>query len=508
MHVRTNGATFEDLSGTVSNTSLIVCSDGAVLDSLTISVPTGIRRDRAILIGASCAIGSISLISVDQQSNRLETFDAAIVVTGSGSVLGSVYIEKYDNGIRIDGVDSTTIGRLDGVSYVRLLWLHDASNVSIKGGDINTASVNATNTAGNNAILISCETVGATHDIHIENMRIADAGEHAIRIGGPEKIKQVWINDSTLTNCGSCGVKVLGTDAGAPSEMNENIFIESLVIEDCGEEGALTQNMCGVLVMYANNVVVKNVSVRKLDKTYSSFVGIRVASCSDVKIDTPDLSDAQFHGIWSDCQLSDNTRIYVNGGVVRTCGGDGFRATAALNTFRQVNVDGLVCNSNGGYGALMAAGGGSISDCQIRVKTYNNTTDAVSCDSAAVTLDITGNITALPSDAANGSIIRDPASGRIYARGGGSWQTINTLAGSTTWDPSNLADGAGETTTVTVTGAALGDFAVASFSLDLQGITLTAWVSSANTVSVRAQNETTGAINLASGTLRAIVTPH
>ena len=79
------------------------------------------------------------------------------------------------------------------------------------------------------------------------------------------------------------------------------------------------------------------------------------------------------------------------------------------------------------------------------------------------------------------------------------------LVGSAVYDPANLADGDGATTTVTVTGATLGDHAVASFSLDLQGITLTAWVSAADTVSVRFQNESGGAIDLASGVLRARV---
>jgi hypothetical protein len=84
-------------------------------------------------------------------------------------------------------------------------------------------------------------------------------------------------------------------------------------------------------------------------------------------------------------------------------------------------------------------------------------------------------------------------------------RTIDYTAGAATFNPADLADGAGETTTVTVTGAALGDFAAASFSLDLQGILLTAWVSATNTVSVRFQNETGGNINLAEGTLRARV---
>ena len=80
------------------------------------------------------------------------------------------------------------------------------------------------------------------------------------------------------------------------------------------------------------------------------------------------------------------------------------------------------------------------------------------------------------------------------------------FTGSATYDPANLADGAGATTTVTASGASLGDYVDGvSFSNDLQGITVTGWVSSANTVSVRFQNESGGALDLASGTLRVTV---
>ena len=76
-----------------------------------------------------------------------------------------------------------------------------------------------------------------------------------------------------------------------------------------------------------------------------------------------------------------------------------------------------------------------------------------------------------------------------------------------TWDPANLADGAGETSAaVTVTGAAFGDTVVFTAPYDLQGITLNAYVSASNTVKGRLQNETGGAIDLASGTWTATVT--
>lgn len=86
-------------------------------------------------------------------------------------------------------------------------------------------------------------------------------------------------------------------------------------------------------------------------------------------------------------------------------------------------------------------------------------------------------------------------------------QLSTVLIGSATYDPPSLADGAGTTTTVTCTGAALGGFARASFSLDLQGITVTAYVSAADTVAVRFQNESGGTLDLASGTLKVRVDP-
>jgi hypothetical protein len=85
--------------------------------------------------------------------------------------------------------------------------------------------------------------------------------------------------------------------------------------------------------------------------------------------------------------------------------------------------------------------------------------------------------------------------------------TLDTaqLSGSKTFDPGSIADGSVETTTVTVADAALGDLAIASFSLSTQGIILNAWVSAADTVSVAFQNETGADVDLASGTLRARV---
>jgi hypothetical protein len=106
-----------------------------------------------------------------------------------------------------------------------------------------------------------------------------------------------------------------------------------------------------------------------------------------------------------------------------------------------------------------------------------------------------------------GLVVFDAATLAQRVWNGGIWALLAPplLEASTTYDPPSLAAGEGVTTSLTVAGAALGDYARASFSLELQGIALTAWVSAVDTVSVRFQNGTTAAVDLGSGTLRARV---
>lgn len=88
------------------------------------------------------------------------------------------------------------------------------------------------------------------------------------------------------------------------------------------------------------------------------------------------------------------------------------------------------------------------------------------------------------------------------------WPATAALAlatASATYDPPNVVGGSQITTTISVPGAAFGDFALASFSLSLAGMIVTAYVSAADTVTVIFYNATGADIDLASGTLRAKV---
>ena len=75
-----------------------------------------------------------------------------------------------------------------------------------------------------------------------------------------------------------------------------------------------------------------------------------------------------------------------------------------------------------------------------------------------------------------------------------------------TLDAGNLVDGAGETDTVAVPGVALGDMVLGcSFAVDEVGLSVTAYVDSAGSVSIRIQNESGSTVNLASCKIRLVI---
>ena len=84
-------------------------------------------------------------------------------------------------------------------------------------------------------------------------------------------------------------------------------------------------------------------------------------------------------------------------------------------------------------------------------------------------------------------------------------QLSNALSGSKAWDASSIADGDEEALEITVTGAALGDFVLSSFSVDVADLVLRGAVTAANTVTLVLANNTGGGIDLAAGTAYCLV---
>lgn len=80
------------------------------------------------------------------------------------------------------------------------------------------------------------------------------------------------------------------------------------------------------------------------------------------------------------------------------------------------------------------------------------------------------------------------------------WEVVATI------NADNLVDGAGDNDTVAVPGVVLGDMVLGvSLGVDLSGVLVTAYVSAANVVTVRFQNESAAPVDLASTSIRILI---
>lgn len=91
----------------------------------------------------------------------------------------------------------------------------------------------------------------------------------------------------------------------------------------------------------------------------------------------------------------------------------------------------------------------------------------------------------------------------------GGAQITGHLSGTASWDPPNIADNVITSTTVTVTGAAIGNTVVVGFSVAVPaGALLVGAVTATNVVTVTLYNRTGAPLDLGPGTLRADVWQH
>lgn len=94
--------------------------------------------------------------------------------------------------------------------------------------------------------------------------------------------------------------------------------------------------------------------------------------------------------------------------------------------------------------------------------------------------------------------------GQVSIGNSGATYITNHASATTTWDPPSIADGAQTNTTVSVTGAAIGNPCICGFSIAVPaGAILACNITAAGTATVTLFNKTGAALDLASGTLRA-----
>lgn len=340
-----------------------------------------------------------------------------------------------------------------------------------------------------------------------------------IGLTGASTTAYFGISDCTLTTVINGGTGVQISTAGPSVD---------LVLDNVLIAGGVGNMALGVNIVNAGDITLKRVS------TIQCAVGLSLV---------PTTGKAVQACLVSDCFFDTGLSYGIN---AAPAAGGTIQLLKVVNTWACSNAHGIIlslantglvqrvelinvtaCNNTAGAGIYI--GGSTVTDTLIQGGSVAANTNGVYVVAGADKIVINGlragpsgqfagntayGINLLAGATTNVTIVgcdlAGNTSGAIFdgATGGGKSIAYNNGFGygSATYDPASLVDGAGATTTVTVTGAVVGDMVSVSFSQDLQGITLTGWVSAANTVSVRFQNESGGTLDLASGSLRASLT--
>lgn len=398
-----NGATIKCATTSTGNTVWLTLNSRCRWDELKLSIPTGVRRDRAVLItGDDYQGGKVTITSVDQQANS-EADDAALQITaGARGWIGLCRVTNYDRPYAIFTTDQATVGRMDATSYVRGLYAYDNENLLVMAGLIKTASPNASGLPGHNGVLLGCTATDAQHDCVFRDFVVEDSGEHGWRMGGPEQQSNMRFVNCSAKNTGGNGFKCLGTDSGIPTARNKNLTLENFIAEDVGKDATLSAtNRAGILIRFVDGVQVNSPIVRKKSLTYSAQYGCVVDACTDINVNSPIFNDTQFDGLLAWASDGDIQYLTVNGGTMRNNGRHGFYLLVdSGKTMSRPVIDGVNLDSNVGN-AFRINVSGTLQGGKVRAFSTGNA-GAAQCNTTNATLQISTNGTEIAATPLSG----------------------------------------------------------------------------------------------------------
>lgn len=506
-----------------SRTVYIPAGFYSVDNTITVQSTTHIKGDSRRTFLRATHSGNILVFqppdagSANSFLNNAELSDIYIMrsTPANGAVGTGVWIRQC-NGFRANNVisvDSNACFRITGgqlntlsdctafVADSTISWtspdgLFVLEEADIGGGNYQPCyTINMTNILGSaSKVLRHCIRVNAVDGLNISNAYLAFASEALVRLRRSRSgatLGSVMLSNCYLDCTDAFGGGVTGTPFGL------------------SVDNSLGTTEYGAVAVHLSNCTIANNddtgSFNSLISISKYVLSLNVSSCYIANSGSPysvQINDSVASSPRGTYSFTGNTFTNVSnasGGGAIYCK-DTSQVSIAGNNFKSITSSNWAILFEGTIDSASVVGNtvdGSPTDLVVFSNSITINGNVVVLNSGLpasgnqfVNLSLPTSSTGLPA----GSLFSN--SGIVTVKG-------STVTGSATYDPPSLNDGDGATTTVTVTGAALGDYADASFSLDLQGITVTAWVSAADTVSVRFQNETGGTINLGSGTLRA-----
>lgn len=485
-------------NNTTGNTSK---GDGLYFSDATNIVIESVRiincpRDGLTFLGATtqdvrisnCFIDGSGIVGMNGGENLL------LIAGKNFTVSNGTFTNSLLRGI---GIETTGGSTIVDVAISNCISSNNNQGISVNGSTIAnillTGCLFKSNTL--DGILLST----GSH-VTISGSQSISNGTDGIRLSGVS-------NDIVITG----GKIESNTGDGISGTMNRGV-ISGILIQNNGGHG-IDIDATGTEVGIEGNTVLNN-----------TLTGItcRIARGSVSNNKVIDNGTDGISGIDMDYSAINGNIVYSNGNagialnrgsgmvcahnIVRLNDDDGIRL---INTPTDSIVDGNTVKENNQSGGSFDNMEISGTNCQIQ---NNLCRQGVQANKPLRGINIasgTGNIVKNNDlrDSGSSSALSDSGTNTLVSNNAGvSTDIQETLTATVSWNPPSIADGARTNTTVTVTGASIGDLVEVGFTTALpDGATLTSSVTAADTVTVTLFNETGSPLDLASGTLRATV---
>lgn len=473
-----------------------------LLSTLAITSPVSIRTEGYATILQQSAVGTdVQMLKVRSSDVRIGLF------TAKGQI--GTDPDEFNHAVILGGTSAISRIKLEGIKgqNIRGDVLYFGGTPTFPLRDVEVGPVNGTNIYRNVVSFVGCSDVRVKSITGTQiGYRLFDVEPNAGTNESPTGIHIGYVRGSNIQFAGDAAIPV-GSVQIDYCELDNDLHADSTpgYPTHPSAAGNIPVIIGNTEYLRFGTLKVRNYGERVINDTTSTVECHLVIDYFDV--DDSNDTEAVFKTLVAGGTLA---RLDINGGVVVLQGSDRYICKDVQCSLKNLRV----------YGGCIAA---SADNCEFENITFDGTgvTDAlfsdidssiiknfVAVDASSATLMSGCQDNFLIGCSGTFSAVNSGGGINLYAKctlNGVAYELRTDLQGSKTFDPADLADGAEENTNVTVSGAALGDFAMASMSTDSLGVKITAQVTATDTVTVNFHNKTGTNKNIASGTLRARV---
>ena len=331
------------------NNSVIIFEAGVVAEAVVLKIPDSSILQRGVSIGDGNRVEFVSVLASQQATTSDNILDGIVQLRGNDIWVGQIRSRNCDRPIVAYNCDRLTIGQVDIQSYVRGGLFRNVRHLTIDSYLCKGLSPNSAHVPGHNAILMA-----SVQNAVVKGVIVEDAGEHGIRIGGPDEFQSEAITfvAPIIRRSGQCGFKA----NPRPGNVTGLTLVAPMIVDSASRSTPGT-NEDGIRLEGVRNAHIANPTIAKQANSVSGYDGIYLNDCLDVVIASPRISSVRRHGINIEPINGSVNAVFVGNAAIHDCGRTGVKIQGHLGILRDITLMRSYIRLCGEYGVHCTTSG-------------------------------------------------------------------------------------------------------------------------------------------------------